>query len=341
MTVTSEISRKNYTGNGSTKIFAYNFLIFVTGDLKVYLDGVLKTETTHYTVSGAGSASGGNVTFGTEPASSVAITILRELTFTQSTDFVENDDLPAATVEEAYDRSVMLGRQNDERLDRAVVLPVESTLTGIEFPAPVASKLIGWNSAADALELVTLAESDVLEVISAKGDIIQGNASAAGARLARGAAGSILYIASDLLAYLAVGSGNQVLSVSGGNPAWAAPEVQLGVAQEFTKTQNFNLTTLTDASTVAWDCSANQVCKVTLGGNRTLGNPTNVVDGATYILIVKQPGSGGPRTLSYASQYKWPADAAPTLSTTANYVDLLCFVADGTNMLGQFNLDMR
>lgn len=341
MTVTSEISRKNYTGNGSTKIFAYNFLIFVTGDLKVYLDGVKQTETTHYTVSGAGSASGGNVTFGTEPASSVAITILRELTFTQSTDFVENDDLPAATVEEAYDRSVMLGRQNDERLDRAVVLPVESTLTGIEFPAPVASKLIGWNSAADALELVTLAESDVLEVISAKGDIIQGDAAAAGARLARGAAGSILYIASDLLAYLAVGSGNQVLSVSGGNPAWAAPEVQKGVAQEFTKTQNFNLTTLTDASTVAWDCSANQVCKVTLGGNRTLGNPTNVVDGATYILIVKQPASGGPRTLSYASQYKWPADAAPTLSTTADYVDLLCFVADGTNMLGQFNLDMR
>ena len=66
----------------------------------------------------------------------------------------------------------------------------------------------------------------------------------------------------------------------------------LKTAQEFTATQNFNATTLTDASTIAWDTSANQVTSVTLGGNRTFGAPTNQVDGAAYVLIIKQDGTG-------------------------------------------------
>ena len=59
----------------------------------------------------------------------------------------------------------------------------------------------------------------------------------------------------------------------------------LKTAQEFTATQNFNATTLTDASTVSWDASANQVTSVTLGGNRTFGAPTNQKDGGVYVLI--------------------------------------------------------
>jgi hypothetical protein len=107
----------------------------------------------------------------------------------------------------------------------------------------------------------------------------------------------------------------------------------LGTAQEFTRTHNFNATTLTDEATISWDLAVNQVCSVTLGGNRTLSNPTNQVDGSVYILVVKQDATGG-RTLTFSSAYKFAGGTAPTITSTASKVDVLTFISDGTNMLG-------
>lgn len=44
------------------------------------------------------------------------------------------------------------------------------------------------------------------------------------------------------------------------------------------------------------------MAKVTLGGSRMLDNPTNMTDGATYILRVIQDGAGS-RTLAYGANY--------------------------------------
>ena len=102
-------------------------------------------------------------------------------------------------------------------------------------------------------------------------------------------------------------------------------------AQEFTKTQNFNATTLVDGASISWDASANQVTSVTLAGNRTLAAPTNLVDGAVYLLMVIQDGTGS-RTLSYNAVFKFTGGTAPTLTTTAAAKDILIFYSDGTNM---------
>lgn len=119
--------------------------------------------------------------------------------------------------------------------------------------------------------------------------------------------------------------------MSGGNVA------RTDTAQEYTKAQNFNATTLSDGANISWDAESNQVTSVTLGGNRTLDNPTNIKDGATYILVVKQ--STGSHTLSYGSAYKFPGGTAPTLSTGAGAVDVLTFICHGTDMLGVAQLD--
>ena len=105
----------------------------------------------------------------------------------------------------------------------------------------------------------------------------------------------------------------------------------LKTAQEFTATQNFNATTLTDASTVSWDASANQVTSVTLGGNRTLGAASNQIDGGVYVISIIQDGTGS-RTVTFNSNYKFVNGTAPTLSTAANARDVLVFVSNGTNM---------
>lgn len=98
--------------------------------------------------------------------------------------------------------------------------------------------------------------------------------------------------------------------------------------------------TLTDGASIAWNLTGKQVATVTLGGNRTLSNPTNMKSGGTYILTVKQDATGS-RTLSYDTAYKWSGGTAPTLTTTANAVDIITFISDGTNMYGTIITDFQ
>jgi hypothetical protein len=105
------------------------------------------------------------------------------------------------------------------------------------------------------------------------------------------------------------------------------------VVYSFDKQKGFGLTTLVDAASIAWALDDNQVSQVTLAGNRALANPTQMLAGHTYILIIKQDATGS-RTLSFGTAYKFPAGVDPVLSTAANAVDIITFVSDGTSMYG-------
>ena len=83
---------------------------------------------------------------------------------------------------------------------------------------------------------------------------------------------------------------------------------------------------LTDSTTIAVDASLGNDFRVTIAGNRTLGNPSNPTDGQKIIFQVTQ-GSGGNFTLSYGSGYEFSTGLPqPTLSTTAGQTDLLAFI---------------
>ena len=84
------------------------------------------------------------------------------------------------------------------------------------------------------------------------------------------------------------------------------------------------ITTLTDAATIAVDLDDNCHYKVQLGGNRTLGNPTNAVEGQTGFIEVEQDSTGS-RTLSFGSNYRFVGGTAPTLTTTASARDVLAY----------------
>lgn len=85
------------------------------------------------------------------------------------------------------------------------------------------------------------------------------------------------------------------------------------------------VTTLTDATTIAVDMSASNNFTVTLGGNRTLGNPTGLVVGQSGSIFILQDATGS-RTLAFGSNWDFPNGAAPTLSTAANAVDRIDFI---------------
>jgi len=90
---------------------------------------------------------------------------------------------------------------------------------------------------------------------------------------------------------------------------------------------------LTDGASIAWDVSLGAFATVTLGGNRTLANPSNLKAGAAYAVKITQDGTGT-RTLAYGSAYKWAGGTAPVLSTAIGAVDILTLISDGTNLYG-------
>ena len=178
MTVSTTIIKSSHNGNGSTTTFAYNFKIFADTDLVVIIRSSTGTETTkslstHYTVSGAGDASGGSITFtsGNIPASGETVVIRRNVPQTQAIDYIANDPFPAETNEEGLDRSTMIAQQVSEATDRSIKLSRTNTMTSTEFTVGAterANKILAFDGSGEI--------SVTQELGSFKGDWSSGTA---------------------------------------------------------------------------------------------------------------------------------------------------------------------
>ena len=83
---------------------------------------------------------------------------------------------------------------------------------------------------------------------------------------------------------------------------------------------------------VTWNAETQDVCKVTLGGNRTLAAPTSATTGQFISILIIQDGTGS-RTITWNAVYEFAADTAPTLTATASLGDLFTFRYNGAKWL--------
>ena len=95
---------------------------------------------------------------------------------------------------------------------------------------------------------------------------------------------------------------------------------------------NYSESTLTDQATITWDASTQDVCNVTLAGNRTRAAPTNNTTGQFISILVIQDGTGS-RTLTWNAVFEFASDTAPTLTTTASKGDVFVFRYNGSKWL--------
>lgn len=129
MTITATGNRESYAGNGVTTTFAFPHPFFVNTDLIVYeqvvLTGVVTTLVlnTDYTVSGAATQIGGQVTRVTPTALGTNIVIVRAVPYTQGASFPNNTAFDGPTVEAAFDRSVVLNAQVLDAVSRTMQQP--------------------------------------------------------------------------------------------------------------------------------------------------------------------------------------------------------------------------
>ena len=107
--------------------------------------------------------------------------------------------------------------------------------------------------------------------------------------------------------------------------AFDADTAKTDTAQTFTAAQRATITTLTDGATVTPDFATSNNYTLTLGGNRTIANPTNLTAGQSGSIFLVQDGTGS-RTAAWGSYWDFAGGTAPTLSTAASSVDRIDYI---------------
>lgn len=175
MSNTTTTVRNDATGNAVTVTFNFTFLAYASSEISVYVNDVLQTLTTHYTVAfstspvPSGTPSAGSITFvatpagqasGTAPANGVTVSIIRTAPYTQA--YVPTNtgalDIGGAG-QTAWDELSFQTQQLTEKLARTPTLKASSTVTlgDASLPDPVADQYIGWNGTADGLTNIAAA----------------------------------------------------------------------------------------------------------------------------------------------------------------------------------------
>ena len=313
MTISTTNSRNDYTASSSQTTFAYTFPVTAETDILVYQDTVLKSLTTHYTVSATPT---GNVVFGTGLDSGTKVAIVRSLPINQSVDYVENDPFSAETHEDALDRLTIIAQQIDEEVGRSLKLAAPSTTTNLTIPEPSADKYLAWNAAADALENKDIGD---ISLIAVPIPIASGGTAATSAGAARTALG------------LVIGTNVQAFDTN---------NALLDTKQVWTKAQapaTFSATLASVSGVLDYDAFQNFIITLASGSN-TVAAPTTEADciGQTGVMIFIQPSSSSAGTLSLHADYETAAAAGLTLSTENNDYDIVPYVvkADNSILLG-------
>ena len=146
--------------------------------------------------------------------------------------------------------------------------------------------------------------------------------------------GTFAQVANNLsdLASAATARTNLGLAIGTNVQAYDAATAKTNVAQSFTAAQRGSVSALTDGATITPDFAVANNFSVTLGGNRTLANPTNLTAGQSGVITITQDGTGS-RTLAYGSYWKFASGTAPTLTTTASAVDVLAYYVESSTRI--------
>lgn len=142
------VRRVVYTGSAGTGPYAFTFEVLSQTDIDVYVDSVLKTLTTDYTVTINANGTG-FVTFNSAPGSSTRITIVGARDITRASDYVTGGDFTAASLNVELDQQTIFNQQNAEALGRAIIAPVTDPAS-INMVLPVqtsrAGKILAFDS---------------------------------------------------------------------------------------------------------------------------------------------------------------------------------------------------
>jgi len=182
-----------YDGNDATTSFDYTYPIFADSDLLVYVDGVLQTLSSDYTVTGVGLPGGGTVEFSVAPPTGTTNIILeRSVPYTQTIAIPEGSKFPARLVETGLDRIVVMLHQLFDKAIRGITIASyaatgDEDLEIAQNAAQRADRVVSFSPDGNTVtvgptvtELQSLIESSPSAIINATASTLRGRGSAAG-----------------------------------------------------------------------------------------------------------------------------------------------------------------
>lgn len=171
MSVATTARKQQFTLDGATADFTFTFraLTSAPSDIKCMTTtsgtDTIHTYTTDYTVSVNSNGVGGTLSL-VDPAGIGlgTLTVYRETTNKQESDYDDYNQFPADTLETDLDIRTLVSQEQDEGLDRTLKLSISTTDVSAELPAPEANKVLSWNDAADALKNVDVVGQGSIEL---------------------------------------------------------------------------------------------------------------------------------------------------------------------------------
>lgn len=124
------------------------------------------------------------------------------------------------------------------------------------------------------------------------------------------------------------GTGKMVLDTS---PTIATPTVNNPTVTNYVESV-VAIGTVTSSNTIALTNGTVQTATLTASTACTFTMPTATA-GKSFVLLLKQAASTGNGTATFTG-VKWGTAGAPTITATAGKMDILTFIADGTNWYG-------
>ena len=168
ITVGALATRADFVAGGSSNFVVHSFEYFDETDINVYVNDVLQTLTTNYTVTPTTSPEGGfvgaKITFGVTPSLNDKIAVVLNMQSQRSTDFPTSGPFNITTLNTALDKIFTLLKQEAENLGRKIGFTESETTSGV-LPAITsrANKLLSFDSngaiavtPVDSLSLATL-----------------------------------------------------------------------------------------------------------------------------------------------------------------------------------------
>lgn len=169
MTVTTSINYKEYLANGIAKVYAIPFLLLNENDLNVYLNN--KLLTTSYTIKGIGNPIS-EIIF-TEPPNG-KLRLQRDIALLRETDYQENGDLLANTINQDFDR-LYLALQGVTQDNRKTLRVADAEgIPTLPFVEERANKLLAFDGEGQPL-LITSGSGTALELAKNLADTTETN----------------------------------------------------------------------------------------------------------------------------------------------------------------------
>jgi hypothetical protein len=236
----------------------------------------------------------------------------------------------------AYETEIAV---TDPTLDRTVTIPDQSGNFLISGNASIVNADISTSAAIAFSKLAALNSANILvgngsnvaTAVAVSGDVTISNAGVVDIASGVIVNGDISGSAEIAVSKLANGTTRQLLqTASNGTDVEWTSNVDVPGTLDVTGIGTFDaatrgaISTLSYGATVTPNFATANNFTLTLTGNATFANPSNLTAGQSGVIYLVQDGTGS-RTLAYGSQYDFEGGTAPTLSTGANQIDVLVY----------------